>query len=69
MEKLKEIKQNWYMYECESRIAETNIQYVVKIGEAVLFMVKKYLNREEINEINIDSYKFNNFTLDDLLVK
>ena len=67
MDKIKEIKENWYMCECESRVAETNIQYVVKIGEAILFMVKKYLSIDEISEINLDSYKFNNFAVSDFL--
>lgn len=50
MERLKEIKENWYMCECKSRIAETNIQYIVKIGDIVLFMVRKYLNNDEIKK-------------------
>jgi uncharacterized protein YtpQ (UPF0354 family) len=66
MDKMIKIKENWYMVEVDGRIAETNIQWVVRVGETYLFMVKKYLSKKEIEEIDINSYKFHQFTLDDL---
>ena len=67
MDKMIKIKENWYMVEVDGRIAETNIQWVVRVGETYLFMVKKYLSEKEIEEIDINSYKFHQFTLEEVL--
>ena len=67
MDKFKKIKENWYMVEGDGRIAKTNIQWVVKVDETYLFMVKKYLSQKEIDEIDINSYKFHQFTLEEVL--